>query len=183
MTANVPGAMVAAMQIDVATTIAHMADQLERMSGWLDKARAHAAAKKFDADTLLTARLAPDQFALVRQFGSACDTAKLAAARLTGKAAPVHADDQKSVADCQARIAETVAYLRGLTPADYARAAEAKITFGWMPGKYLEPANYVVNFAVPNFHFHLTHAYAILRHNGVDLGKMDYLAGLVFKDL
>lgn len=183
MTRAGPGAIVRAMQIDVATTIAHMADQLERMSGWLDKARAHAAAKKFEADTLLAARLAPDQFALVRQLGSACDTAKLAASRLTGKAAPVHADDQKSIADCQARIAETVAYMRGLTAADFAKAAEAKVTFGWMPGKYLEPANYIVSFAVPNFHFHLAHAYAILRHNGVDLGKMDYLAGVVFKDL
>lgn len=171
------------MQIAVATTIAHMADQLERMSSWLDKARAHATAKKFDVDTLLAARLAPDQFALVRQLGSACDTAKLAAARLSGKPAPVHADDQKSIADCQARIADTVAYMRGLGAADFAKAGEAKITFGWMPGKYLEAANYLVNFAVPNFHFHLTHAYAILRHNGVDLGKQDYLAGLQFKEL
>ena len=73
--------------------------------------------------------------------------------------------------------------MRGLTAADFAKAADAKITFGWMPGKYLEAANYVVNFAVPNFHFHLAHVYAILRHNGVELGKQDYLTGLVFKDL
>ncbi len=171
------------MQIDVVTLIATMADQLERIAGWLDKAGAHAAARKFPVDTLLTARLAPDQFALVRQIASACDTAKLAAARLSGKAAPVHADDQQTVADCQARLAETVAYMRGLTAADFAKAADAKITFGWMPGKYLEAANYVVNFAVPNFHFHLAHVYAILRHNGVELGKQDYLTGLVFKDL
>ncbi len=175
--------MVRPMQIDVVTTIATMADQLERMSGWLDKAAAHATARKFPVDTLLTARLAPDQFALVRQLGSACDTAKLAASRLTGKPAPVHADDQQTVAACQTRIAETVAFMRGLGPADFAKAAEAKITFGWMPGKYLEATNYVARFAVPNFYFHLAHAYAILRHNGVDLGKMDYLSGLEFKDL
>jgi hypothetical protein len=175
--------MVPAMQIDVATTIATMADQLERMSGWLDKAAAHATTKKFPVDTLLSARLAPDQFALVRQIGSACDTAKLAAARLTGKSAPVHADDQQTVADCRARLAETVGFMRSLTSADFAKAAEAKITFGWMPGKYLEAPNYVARFAVPNFYFHVTTAYAILRHNGVDLGKMDYLSGLEFKDL
>lgn len=171
------------MQIDVATLITHMATQLGQLALWLDKAAAHAAAKKFDADTLLTARLAPDQFPLVRQIGSACDTAKLAGARLSGKTAPVHADDQKTLADCKARLTEVVAWLRELAPADFAKAADVKVVFPWMPGKYLTGADYAVQFAIPNFHFHLTHAYAILRHNGVELGKADFLGPIPFRDL
>ncbi|MEZ4399391.1 MAG: DUF1993 domain-containing protein [Kofleriaceae bacterium] len=159
-----------------------MATQLAQVAHWLDKAEAHAAAKKFDVNTLLTARLAPDQFPLVRQIGSACDTAKLAVPRLTGKAAPVHADDQVTVAECRTRIAEVVAFMGTVTAADFGCAAEAKITFPWMPGKYLTGTDYVVAFAMPNLNFHLAHAYAILRHNGVELGKADFLGPVPFRD-
>lgn len=170
------------MQDTAATLIAHMAVQLGQLERWLDKAAAFATAKKFDPDTLLGARLAPDQFALVRQIGSACDTAKNSVARLTGRTAPAHADDQKTFVECKARIAEVVAFIRSVSAADYAKAAEAKIMFPWMPGKYLTGPDYLVQFAIPNFHFHLSHAYAILRHNGVELGKGDFLGNLTWHD-
>jgi hypothetical protein len=170
------------MQDTAATLIAHMAVQLGQLDRCLDKAVAHATAKKFDPDSLLTARLAPDQFALVRQIGSACDTAKNSVARLTGKTAPVHADDQKTVAECQARIRAVIAFITSTSAAEYARAADARIMFPWMPGKYLAGPDYLVQFAIPNFHFHYSHAYAILRHNGVELGKGDFLGNLAWHD-
>lgn len=170
------------MQDTASTLIAHMAVQLGQLSRWLDKAAAFAATKKFDADTLLGARLAPDQFPLLRQIGSACDTAKNSVARLTGKTAPTHPDDQKTLAECQARIKDVIAFVGTVSPADYAKAAEARIMFPWMPGKFLAGADYLVQFAIPNFHFHLSHAYAILRHNGVELGKGDFLGNLNWHD-
>ncbi|MBK9030346.1 MAG: DUF1993 domain-containing protein [Myxococcales bacterium] len=160
-----------------------MAAQLGQLATWLDKAVAHGEAKKFEPDTLLTAWLAPDQFPLVRQIGAACDTAKLAAARLTGRPGPTHADDQRTCAACRARVADVIAYLDTLMPTDFAEAADAQIQFPWMPGKYLTAADYLLWFAIPNFHFHLAHAYAILRHNGVELGKSEFLGALPFRDL
>lgn len=170
------------MHVDVATLVSQMTFLLEQLDRWLDKATAFATGKKFEADTLLTARLAPDQFPLVRQIGAACDSVKLAVTRLTGHTGPVHAEDQTTFAQSQARIREVVAFVRSVPGDAYAAGADAKITFPWMPGKYLTGPDYVVQFLVPNFHFHLTHAYAILRHNGVELGKADFLGHLSFHD-
>lgn len=170
------------MNVAAATLITQMTVQLENLGRWLDKARAFAEQKKFDPDTLLTARLAPDQFPLVRQIGAACDSVKLATTRLTGQTGPVHADDQTTIAQCQARIRDVLDFVRSVPAEAYAGAADAKVVFPWMPGKFLTGADYVVQFLIPNFHFHLTHAYALLRHNGVELGKADFLAGLAFQD-
>lgn len=159
-----------------------MGQQLEQLPRWFDKAVAHAAARRFDADSLLQARLAPDMFPLVRQIGSACDTAKLATARLTGRKAPVHADDQVSLELCRSRIAEVVAFVAETPREAFDGAADVKISFPWMPGKILRAEPYLLRHALPNFHFHFTTAYAILRHNGVDLGKVDYLGPLPFEE-
>jgi hypothetical protein len=156
---------------------------LENLSSWLDKAQAHADAKKFDSAVYLSARLAPDQFPFVRQVQSSCDNAKLAIARLTGKEAPKHADDETTLAQLKARVASTLEWVRAAKPEDFQGAAERKLQFPWAPGKFVWGKDLLRQHALPNFYFHLTHTYAILRHNGVDLGKRDYLQGLQMHDL
>lgn len=169
---------------DLAWTLTQrFADQLTHFDGWFDKAAAHAEARKFDVNTLLGARLAPDQFPLARQIGSASDTAKLATARLTGKAAPVHKDEQVTFDQFRTRIQESIAFIRSTTREDFANAANVVVTFPWYPGKKLAAEAYFLQHAVPNFHFHYVTAYAILRHNGVDVGKSDYLGALPFQDV
>lgn len=158
-------------------TIRQLSRSLEKMLGWLDKAAAHGAAKKFDPVTLLSARLAPDQYPLVRQYQSACDTAKLGAARLAGKEAPKHADTEQTVDEIRTRVRAVIEYLNAFTEADFAGADARMITPAFFPpGKGLPGADYLTQFVVPNFYFHVSMAYAILRHNGVDLGKMDFIA-------
>ena len=156
---------------------------LGNLSALFDKAIANAQARKFDPELLLQARLAPDQFALTRQVQIACDTAKLGASRLTGKPAPSHPDTESTIAELRTRIAETIAYLATFTPDDLVGAEDRLITQPRWEGKTLTGAQFAQQHMIPNFYFHVTTAYSILRHNGVDLGKMDYLAGLVFKDL
>lgn len=155
---------------------------LHQMDGWIDKARHHASHRRYDANLLLQARLAPDMFPLVRQYGSACDNAKLLAARLSSRQAPVHADNQTSWEEVRARISDVVQWLAALREEDFAGAAAVRATFPWFPGKALAAEPYLFQYAVPNFHFHATTAYAILRHNGVEIGKADFLGSLPFQD-
>jgi hypothetical protein len=155
-----------------------MAKQLRQLLTWIDKAEAHAKAKGFDPEVYLTLRLAPDQFAFVRQVQSACDTAKLSTSRVTGKDAPVHADDERTLAELRARVGSVLVYLDGITPDNYAGAADRVIKNPRWNGQFMRGADYFVEHALPNFYFHLTHAYAILRHAGVDVGKLDYLGAL-----
>ncbi|MFO0615200.1 MAG: DUF1993 domain-containing protein [Polyangiaceae bacterium] len=158
-----------------APLIQEMAKMLSNLDGWIEKAREHAKAKSFELDTLLTARLAPDQFPLVRQIQSACDAAKFAAARSTGKEAPKHPDTEATFAELKTRIAAVVEYLKTFKAEDFAGAEDRPVPLGFMPGKGMRGGVYVREMAVPNFFFHVSHAYAILRHNGVPLGKMDYI--------
>jgi len=148
---------------------------LGQMDKWLEAAAEHATAKKFDSAVYLTLRLAPDQFPFVRQVQTACDTAKLGAARLTGKEAPKHADDEQTLDQLRARIQSTISFLSTLTPEDFAGAAERKVSQPRWEGKFMHGADYFLEHAQPNFFFHYTHTYALLRHNGVNLGKRDYL--------
>ncbi len=145
---------------------------------WLDKAAAHAKAKNFDPNLLLQCRLAPDMFPLVRQIQAACDAAKYAAARTTGKEAPSHADDEKTIEEAKARLAKVVAYLGTFAKADFDGAEGRKVSLPRWEGKSMAASDYFREHAQPNFYFHLVTAYAILRHNGVDLGKRDYLGAL-----
>lgn len=157
-----------------------MVRQLEK---WLDKATEHAKAKSFDPNVLMTARLAPDQYAFARQVQAACDAAKFAAARLAGKDPPKHPDTEQTFDELRARIQSVVAYLDTFTEADFAGAGERVIPLPFLPGKGLAGGDYLNEMALPNFYFHATTAYAILRHNGVPLGKTDYIGSLNVRDL
>jgi hypothetical protein len=163
-------------------TVPQFTRMLQNLNRFFDKAVAHADAKKYDPSVLLTARLAPDQFALIRQVQIACDTAKLATARLTGREAPSHPDTEQTLAELRARIESTIAYLDTARREDFVGAEERRITQPRWNGRSLSGTDYAFTHALPNFYFHVTTAYAILRHNGVDLGKMDYLGSLPFRD-
>lgn len=149
---------------------------LENLAGILRKAAAHAEAKQIAPDVFLNARLAPDMFALVRQVQIVSDSAKGCAARLAGVEVPSYADTETSFAQLQERIARTVSFLKGLAPAQVDGSEERPITLKMHSREaHFSGQAYLLNFALPNFYFHLTTAYGILRHNGVDIGKSDYL--------
>jgi hypothetical protein len=151
---------------------------LGSLSAILKKAEAHCAAKKIDPAVLLGARLFPDMFALTRQVQIASDAAKGAGARLAGIAVPSWPDEEKSFDDLQARIAKTVAFLAGLKK-DQFEGAENRDIHIKAGSRELDfkGAAFLETWAKPNFYFNLTTAYAILRHNGIELGKPDFLAG------
>ncbi|MES1171613.1 MAG: DUF1993 domain-containing protein [Bacteroidota bacterium] len=163
------------MYFEIVTRMKKLLGQLDT---WLEAAEAFATAKKFDSKVYLTARLAPDQFAFARQVQTACDTAKLVAARVTGKEAPSHPDTEQTVGELRARVATVIAYLDGFTAKDFEGAATRVISQPRWEGKIMSGADYFLEHGLPNFFFHLTHSYAILRHNGVTLGKRDYLGPL-----
>lgn len=149
---------------------------------WIDKTEAYAAQRGFDANVLLSQRLAPDMFPLVRQIDSACDAAKLVVTRLTGKPAPKHADNEATWGELRARVQDVLGWLADAEGETWATADEAWIRFPWLPGKKLAGRPYLLQFAVPNFYFHASMTYALLRHAGVPLGKADFLGGLPFID-
>jgi hypothetical protein len=163
------------------TSVLQFTKMLRNMSNIIDKATAHAAAKKFDMEVLLNSRLAPDQFNFIRQIQILCDTAKRGAAQLTGKEAPVHEDKEKTLDEVKARIQSVINYLETLKESDFDKAATVKISQSRWEGQHLNGKEFMTEYMVPNFYFHLTTAYAILRHNGVDVGKKDYLGALPFK--
>lgn len=156
-------------------TITQYGRMLENLDAWLQKAVAYGQEKGFDPEILTHARLAPDQYSLVQQVQSACDAAKYAAAYLSGQQAPSHPDTEKSVADLRARIATCVAYLAGFKAGDFTGAEERRVAPPWMGGKSVRGETYIHRISVPNFYFHVTTAYAILRHNGLVLGKADFV--------
>ena len=151
------------------------AKMLRNLEQWMDKATAHAQAKKFDVDVLAQARLAPDMFSFVQQVQAGCDQAKYAAAYLGGKQAPSHPDTEQTFAELRQRIQKCLSFLEAVQAKDLAGAEERKVSPPWLGGRWLRGDDYLVHIALPNFFFHATTAYAILRHNGVDLGKMDYI--------
>lgn len=155
-----------------------MKKQLGQLEKWLDAATAFAKEKSFDPNVFIGFRLAPDQFAFARQVQATCDTAKIAASRLTGKEAPVHADTEQTLDELRARARAVITYLDGFSAKDFEGAATRTITQPRWEGKVMTGADYFIEHAVPNFFFHLSHTYAILRHNGVTIGKRDYLGAL-----
>ena len=159
-------------------TVRQMKKILGQLDHWLEAAATFAKTKSFDPNIFLGLRLAPDQFAFARQVQAACDTAKLAAARLTGNEAPKHADTEQSIEELRARAQSVIAYLDGFSEKDFEGAATRVITQPRWEGKIMTGADYFMEHALPNFFFHATHAYAILRHNGVPLGKRDFLGPL-----
>lgn len=162
-------------------TVPQFMKMLRNLNAILGKADAFAESKKIDVGVLLNSRLAPDQFNLIRQIQIACDTAKLGAARLTGKEAPIHDDNESSLPQLRARIEHVISYLASLSAADFQGAEERKISQPRWEGKWLSGKEFATQHAIPNLYFHITTAYSILRHNGVEVGKKDYLGELPFK--
>jgi hypothetical protein len=156
---------------------------LNALSAVLDKAEAHATAKKFEPTVLLQMRLAPDMFPLVRQVQIATDLAKNGASRLAGAEPPRFEDNETSIAELKARLAKTVAYLKTLDGKQIDASAEREITFPLGPQHkgQMNGADYLNHFLLPNFYFHLTAAYAILRHCGLQIGKEDFLGAIPMK--
>ena len=159
-------------------TFQQMKKMLGQMDKWLDAADAFAKSRNYEPNLFLEVRFAPDQFAFVRQVRAACDTAKLGASRLTGKEAPSHPDTEATVAELHARIQSVIKYLDGFAEKDFEGTATRVITQPRWEGKVMTGADYFLEHAQPNFFFHLTHAYALLRANGVPIGKRDYLGPL-----
>ena len=150
---------------------------LDNLLAWLDKAEAHAAARKFDSANYLGLRLAPDMLPFVRQIQIASDAAKSAMARLAGVELPKWEDNEASFADLRARVAKTIDYVKSFQPAQIDGSESRTITVPRRVGDPLQfdGETFLKHFALPNFMFHCTIAYALLRHAGVDVGKRDYL--------
>ncbi len=153
---------------------------LNALSAILDKAAAHAAAKKIEPAVLLAWRLAPDMFPLVRQVQVTADQAKNGAARLAGAEPPRYEDNETTIDELKARLAKTVAFLKTLDRQAIDAAGEREITFPLGPTNkgHMTGEDYLNHFVLPNFYFHRTAAYAILRHCGVEIGKRDFLGAI-----
>ena len=164
-------------------SLAVFAISLDALSAILDKAEAHATAKKIDPSVLLNSRLAPDMFALVRQVQVASDLAKNGSARLAGVEAPRYEDNETTIDQLKARLAKTLAYLKTLDPQQIDGAVDREVSFplGRNNQGHMKGGDYLNHFVLPNFYFHLTAAYAILRHCGVDIGKRDFLGAIPIK--
>jgi len=156
---------------------------LNALSGVLDKAAAHATAKKFDPSVLLNTRLAPDMFSLTRQVQIATDLAKNGGARLGGIEPPRYEDNETTIEQLKARIAKTVAFLKTLDPKKIDQSGDREINFplGPVDKGQMKGDDYLNHFVLPNVYFHCTAAYAILRHCGVELGKQDFLGAIPMK--
>ena len=154
---------------------------LRNLDKWLEEAATFAKTKSFDPETLLDARLAPDMYTLRKQIQSACDSAKLVTARLSGNEAPKHEDGQQTLAELRERLAQVLAFIETCS-SDLDGAEQRNIVLPFLDGKALSGQDYLAEFAMPNFMFHVTTAYAILRHNGVELTKRSYIGSLNLRD-
>jgi hypothetical protein len=164
-------------------SVVQLSKMLGNLDRWLDKAGQHAAQRKFDANVWLQCRLAPDMFTLVQQVQAACDGAKFLAARLSGKEPPKHPDTELTFDELRKRIQTVQTYLAGFKEEDFAGAETRVVPLGFMPGKGVLGGDFRREMNMPNTYFHLAMAYAILRTNGVELGKIDYIGSLRLLDL
>ena len=161
--------------------VLEMKKLLRNLDGCLDKAVAYAGTRKFDPNVLMQTRLAPDMFPFVRQVQSACDSAKFAVSRCSGKETPSHPDTETTIDELKKRIATVVSYLDTFSAKDFDGADDRSVTTPRWEGKSMTATNYFVEHAQPNFYFHMTTAYAILRHAGVDVGKRDFLGQMTWR--
>jgi hypothetical protein len=151
-------------------------NMLTNLSAILDKAEAHAEARKIDPAVLANDRLFPDMFPMKRQVQIACDTAKGAVARLAGVEVPKHEDTEQTFPELKARIAKTIDFVKSIAPAQLEGTEDKKIHLKLGPREVdFTGMQYLLGHALPNFYFHVTTAYDILRHNGVELAKRDYI--------
>ena len=157
-------------------SVPRFANILGNLSNILDKAQAHVEAKKLDAATLTNFRLFPDMFAMTRQVQIVCDTAKGVVARLAGVDIPVDDDKEQTLADLKARIAKTIAFIQSVPQAKIDGSEDKAIVIkrGEKETRY-KGMQFLLGHAVPNFYFHVATTYNILRHNGVEIGKRDFL--------
>lgn len=161
--------------------IKQLSKMLKNLDRWIEEATAYAKTRNFDPEVYVTLRLSPDMFPLVKQVQAACDAAKFAAAYLTGQKPPVHPDTETTLGQIRERITTCTAYLDGLAEADFAGAAERRVSPPWLGGAWLTAEDYLREAAVPNFHFHVVTAYDLLRHAGVQLGKTSFIGTLPVK--
>ncbi|MEM6991609.1 MAG: DUF1993 domain-containing protein [Myxococcota bacterium] len=163
--------------------VTQMAKMLGQLDVWLGEAVEYAESRDFDPDRFLHERLHPDMFALTQQIQSACDTAKFAGSRLTATEAASDPDDETTLAQLRARIQKTIAGLRALDPSQFEAAADREFRFAAVPeGKVTRGLSYFIQFAQPNFYFHVTTAYGLLRRAGVKLGKRSFIGSLPLFD-
>ena len=150
---------------------------LTALAGILAKAETHAAERKIDPAALLQARLSPDMFPLTRQVQIACDFGKSIPSRLAGVDVPAYDDSEQTFAELQARVARTLAFIDGIDPAGFDGSEDRPILLrpGTPKERSIGGQAYLLNYGLPQFFFHVTTAYALLRHNGIDIGKKDYM--------
>ena len=164
--------------------IRQMARTLKNLDAILDKATKQAEARKFDVNNFCAARLFPDMLPFIAQVRIACDHAKSAAANLAGKEPPKHEDNETTIADLRGRIAKCLAYLDTLTASDFEKTKpDTLIRLPNRPGKAIPAEEYLLARQLPNFFFHVTTAYDLLRHGGIEIGKSDFLGPLGFIDV
>lgn len=157
-----------------AQAIAQCAEAVRTMDTYLDRAERFAQTKKFDVAVLLSTRLAPDMAGLLYQIQSACDYLKGGAAYLSGQQPPRHEDNEQTLAEARERIRKTLAFVGSVTASQYDDAASRIVKVSWVPGT-LSGENYLLQIVIPNVYFHVVMAYAILRANGVEVGKLDFI--------
>ena len=157
-------------------SVPRLVNMLGNLSNILDKAQAHVDAKKLDATTLTSYRLFPDMLPMKSQVQIACDSAKGVVARLAGVESPVFEDNEQTLADLKARVAKTITFIQTMTPAqiDGTEDKEIVVKRGDKETRY-KGMQFLLGHALPNVYFHITTTYNILRHNGVEIGKRDYL--------
>lgn len=164
------------------SSVPQLKKMLTNLEKWLEAGVAHAQKKSFDPNVLVHARLAPDQYALARQIQAACDAAKFAAARLTGRDAPRHPDTEQTIDELRTRIRSVITYLETFSATDFHGSDTRLVDLPFLEGKVIAGSDYLTEMALPNFYFHVTTSYAILRHNGVDLGKRDFIGSMNLRD-
>ncbi len=151
---------------------------LRSLKDCLLKAKTHAEVNKFSPDKYLDMKLAPDMFNFTKQVQMVSDNAKGAVSRLSGKEAPRFEDNEKTFEELLARLEKTINYISDFKSDDFKNYQNQKVSFPWYPGKFLQGHDYLVTFALPNFYFHMTTTYSLLRNAGVQVGKGDFLGNL-----
>lgn len=164
-------------------TIIQIQKMLDQVLHWMDKTESYAETRKFDPNVIIDSRLSPDMYPFGRQIQIITDNAKGIAGRLGGKTPPTIEDTEKTFAELRERVAVVKKFIGGFTEADFAQADDAKCVLGFLPDQYMKGDEYLHQFGLPNLYFHLATAYGILRHNGVPLGKGDYIGKMPLRDL
>jgi hypothetical protein len=164
-------------------SVVQMSKMLRNLAGWLAKAREFANTKECSPDDFVGFRLTFDMRPLAFQVQSACDSAKFAAAKLAGVTPPVHPDTETTMAELEQRVAAVLEFLDGMKPEQFEGAAEREALLPFLPGKAMYGADYLREMALPNFYFHVTMTYALLRQAGVKVGKIEYIGGLTLHDV